>query len=118
MALLASLEYPGMNGGQRYRILTLKRHISEMLGNYLESARLGDQVLRLAPATDAPPLKRQIWRDLQRTGTAQLEQAAAQCQKRDCMLQRKNKYRARSRARVHARARAESSTNTRKGVCA
>jgi outer membrane PBP1 activator LpoA protein len=78
MALLASLEYPGMNGGQRYRILTLKRHISEMLGNYLESARLGDQVLRLAPATDAPPLKRQIWRDLQRTGTAQLEQAAAQ----------------------------------------
>ena len=78
LALLASLEYPGMNGGQRYRILTLKRHISEMQGNYLESARLGDQVLRLAPTADAPPLKRQIWRDLQRTGTAQLEQAAAQ----------------------------------------
>ena len=35
-----------MNGGLRYRILNFKRHILEMLGNYLESARLGDQVLR------------------------------------------------------------------------
>jgi outer membrane PBP1 activator LpoA protein len=77
LALLASLEYPGMNGGQRYRILTLKRHISEMQGDYLESARLGDQVLRLAPTADAPPLKRHIWRDLQHVGTVQLEQAAA-----------------------------------------
>jgi len=77
IALLNTLEYPGMNGGQRYRILNLKRHIMEMQGDYLESARLGDQVLTLAPVADAPSLKRHIWRDLQRVGTAQLEQAAS-----------------------------------------
>jgi outer membrane PBP1 activator LpoA protein len=77
LAQLDTLVYPGMNGGQRYRILNLQRHILEMQGHYLESARLGDQVLRLATADDAPPLKRNIWRDLQRVGTAELKQAAA-----------------------------------------
>lgn len=77
LTLLDTLQYPGMNGGQRYRILNLKRHIMEMQGDYLESARLGDQALRLATAADAPPLKRHIWHDLQRVDTTQLEQAAA-----------------------------------------
>ena len=77
LAQLDKLTYPGMNSGQRYRILNLKRHIMEMQGDYLESARLGDQILRLTTAADAPPLKRHIWRDLQRVDTAQLEQAAA-----------------------------------------
>jgi outer membrane PBP1 activator LpoA protein len=65
-----------MNAGQRYRILNLRRHIMEMSGDYLESARLGDEILRLAPATDAPALQRSIWRDLQRIDTGRLEQAA------------------------------------------
>ncbi len=76
LALLDTLDYPGMNGGQHYRILTLRRHIMEMSGDYLESARLGDQILRLAPVEDVPALKRQIWHDLQRINTGQLEQAA------------------------------------------
>jgi outer membrane PBP1 activator LpoA protein len=76
LALLDALDYQGMNGGQRYRTLTLRRHIMEMSGDYLESARLGDQVLRLAPVDDVAALKRQIWHDLQRINTAQLEQVA------------------------------------------
>ncbi len=75
LGLLDTLDSQGMNPTQRYRILNLRRHILEMSGNYLESARLGDEILRLAPATDAAALQRSIWRDLQRISTAQLEQA-------------------------------------------
>ena len=75
LGLLDTLDYQGMNSAQRYRILNLRRHILEMSGKYLESARLGDEILRMAPATDAAALQRTIWRDLQRTSTAQLEQA-------------------------------------------
>ena len=76
LALLDTLNYPGIDPAQRYRILNLRRYILQMSGDYLESARLGDEILRLAPATDAPALQRSIWRDLQRTDTAQLEEAA------------------------------------------
>jgi outer membrane PBP1 activator LpoA protein len=75
LGLLDTQDSQGMNPTQRYRILNLRRHILEMSGNYLESARLGDEILRLAPATDAAALQRSIWRDLQRISTAQLEQA-------------------------------------------
>ena len=77
LALLDTLEYPGMNSAQRYRILNLRRHILGMSGEYLESARLGDEILRLAPATDSPALKRSIWHDLQRLDTSQLQQAVS-----------------------------------------
>jgi outer membrane PBP1 activator LpoA protein len=76
LALLDTLDHPGINTAQRYRILNLRRHIMKMSGNYLESARLGDEILRLAPAADAPALQRSIWHDLQRINTEQLEQAA------------------------------------------
>lgn len=76
LAQLDTMDYQGMNGAQRYRILNLRRHIMGMSGNYLESARLGDEILRLAPEGDAPALRRSIWHDLQRIGTATLEQAA------------------------------------------
>lgn len=75
LGLLDTLDSQGVNPTQRYRILNLRRHILEMSGSYLESARLGDEILRLAPATDAAALQRAIWRDLQRVSTAQLEQA-------------------------------------------
>jgi outer membrane PBP1 activator LpoA protein len=76
LALLDTLNYPGIDPAQRYRILNLRRYILQMSGDYLESARLGDEILRLAPASDAPALQRSIWRDLQRIDTAQLEEAA------------------------------------------
>lgn len=73
---LDTLNYPGIDPAQRYRILNLRRHIMGMSGHYLESGRLGDQVLRMAPTADAPALKRSIWQDLQRLDNEQLEQAA------------------------------------------
>ncbi len=76
LALLDSLNYAGIDPAQRYRILNLRRYILQMSGDYIESARLGDEVLRLAPAADAPALKRSIWRDLQRIDTGQLQEAA------------------------------------------
>ncbi|MEE4145015.1 MAG: penicillin-binding protein activator [Halieaceae bacterium] len=76
LALLDSLERPGIDPAQRYRILNLRRYILQMSGDYLESARLGDEALRMAPPTDAPALQRSIWQDLQRIDTEQLEQAA------------------------------------------
>ncbi len=76
IALLDTLDYQGMNSTQRYRILNLRRYIFEMSGDYLESAQLGDEILRLAPATDVSALRRSIWRDLQRINAEQLQQAA------------------------------------------
>jgi outer membrane PBP1 activator LpoA protein len=76
LAQLDTLDHQDINTAQRYRILNLRRHIMAMSENYLESARLGDEILRLAPATDSPALQRSIWHDLQRINTGQLEQAA------------------------------------------
>ncbi|MCB1699313.1 MAG: penicillin-binding protein activator [Pseudomonadales bacterium] len=76
LKLLEQIDQPGINGAQRYRILNFRRHILELSGDNLESARLGDQALLLAPAADAPALKRSIWHDLQKVGTEQLQQAA------------------------------------------
>jgi len=78
LALLQSLEYPGMNRAQRYRILNLRRHILDMAGEHLASARLGNELLQLAPESDEPALKRSIWRDLQLTDSDQLQQAVSE----------------------------------------
>ncbi len=77
LAMLDTLNYPGIDPAQRYRILNLRRYILQMSGDYLESARLGDEALRMASAADAPALKRSIWHDLQRINTVQLEEAAS-----------------------------------------
>ncbi|MEM8562291.1 MAG: penicillin-binding protein activator [Pseudomonadota bacterium] len=76
---LNTLNYEGVNPGQLYRILNLKRHILQQRGDYLESGRLGDELLKLASSAnlDQSPIKREIWRDLQRVSVTQLEQAVA-----------------------------------------
>ena len=76
--LLAGLDRPGVDLALRYRILNLRRHILDLSGHYLESAQLGDELLRFAPGSDIAALNRSIWRDLQKLDSAQLEQAAAQ----------------------------------------
>lgn len=76
--LLAGLDRPGIDIALRYRILNFQRYILDMSGDYLESARLGDQLLGFAPTDDIPALKRSIWRDLQKLDNARLEQAMAQ----------------------------------------
>lgn len=76
LAILDEIDYQGVNAGQLYRILNFRRYMTEMSRDYLESARLGDEILRLAPPADAPALKRSIWRNLQHLDTKQLELAA------------------------------------------
>ena len=75
LARLAQVNYPGINIALQYRILNFKRHIFEMSGDNLQAAQLGDQILRWAPQSNVPALKRGIWRDLQRLDTAQLKAA-------------------------------------------
>jgi outer membrane PBP1 activator LpoA protein len=75
LAQLEQLTYPTMNAALQYRILNFRRHIVEMSGDNLQSARLTDQILRWAPAESAAALKRGIWRDLQRLDTRQLQTA-------------------------------------------
>ena len=76
--LLAGLDRPGVDLALRYRILNFQRYILDMSGDYLESARLGDQLLHFAPTDDIPALKRSVWRDLQKLDNARLEEAMAQ----------------------------------------
>jgi outer membrane PBP1 activator LpoA protein len=75
LSKLAQLGDPGINPALQYRILNFKRHILEMSGDSLQSAQLGDQILRWAPAADAPALKRGIWRNLQRLDASRLQAA-------------------------------------------
>jgi hypothetical protein len=76
--LLTGLDRPGVDIALRYRILNFQRYILDISGSYLESARLGDQLLGFAPTGDIPALKRSVWRDLQKLDSAQLEQAMAE----------------------------------------
>ncbi|MFT4520580.1 MAG: outer membrane PBP1 activator LpoA protein [Halioglobus sp.] len=57
----------------RYRILSFKRHILELRGDYVESAELANQLLPLTPADGAASLKRELWRNLQRSNLSQLQ---------------------------------------------
>jgi len=75
LAQLEQLTYAGMNVALQYRILNFRRHIVQMSGDNLQSARLADQILRWAPAESTAALKRGIWRDLQRLDTRQLQTA-------------------------------------------
>lgn len=75
LSRLAQLDDPGISPALRYRILNFKRHILEMSGANLQSAELGDQLLRWAPSADTAALKRGIWRDLQRLDAPPLQAA-------------------------------------------
>jgi outer membrane PBP1 activator LpoA protein len=80
LAELAQFNAPGIHPALKYRILNLQRHIVETSGNYLQGARLGDQLLRMAPADDAPAISRGIWRNLQRVDTDRLREAQLSAQ--------------------------------------
>jgi outer membrane PBP1 activator LpoA protein len=76
LAQLSQADYPGVNPAVQYRIRNFRRHILELAGDNLASAKLGDQILRTAPPQDMAALQRAIWRDLQRLDKSQLQQAA------------------------------------------
>jgi outer membrane PBP1 activator LpoA protein len=75
MNALVSIEYPGVNPALQYRARSFRRHGLQLAGRHRESAQLGDQLLRSAPPAQRQALHREIWRDLQRLETGQLEQA-------------------------------------------
>lgn len=75
LELLHEYDQPDVELAIRYRMQTFQRYMLQLSGAYLQSAKLADELLRIAPDSDIPGLKRAIWQDLQRLDTAQLEQA-------------------------------------------
>ena len=72
---LESLEYPGTNAALQYRARDLRRRALALSGDHLESARLGDLMLRNAPSEKTDMLRREIWHNLQQLDQQQLQQA-------------------------------------------
>ena len=61
-ALAETTDLPAM----RYKTLSFQRYMYSLAGDYLNSARVGDQLLQIVPeGPKANSLKRHIWRDLQ-----------------------------------------------------
>jgi hypothetical protein len=77
LGTLRLLEYSGVHPGLRYRALNLHRHLESLAGNDLVSARLGEQLLVMAPLSEQANLRRDIWRDLQRAKDRDLRNARA-----------------------------------------
>jgi outer membrane PBP1 activator LpoA protein len=77
MQALTVLDSPGVHPALRYRALNFRRHMLAMQGDHLASARVGDQLLRMAPTADDAAKKRAIWRNLQRADTSDLQAALA-----------------------------------------
>jgi len=77
LSTLRVLDYPAMHPGLRYRALNFRRHIESLAGNDLSSARLGMQLFAMAPDSEQSALRRDIWRDLQRTQESELLSAKA-----------------------------------------
>ena len=71
---LESLEYPGTNAALQYRARDLRRRALALSGDHLESARLGDLMLRNAPSDKTDMLRREIWHNLQQLDQQQLQQ--------------------------------------------
>ena len=78
LARLEQVNHPGVAPALRYRILSLEAYILEIQGDSLESARLADQILRMAPGDYTAAWKRSIWRNLEREDEAILLAARPQ----------------------------------------
>lgn len=75
---LRTLERDDLHPGIRYRLLNFHRHLLDLDESYLESARVGVQLMKLAPEVDQAGLKRSIWLDLKRCSAEQLVAAQAE----------------------------------------
>ncbi len=74
---LQALDHPGVHPALRYRALNLRRHIEGLAGNHLESARLGQLLMPLAPEPEQAALRQAIWLDLLRADSDELQRALA-----------------------------------------
>ena len=69
--ILQTLSKSTNQPAMRYKILSFQRYTYSLAGDYLNSARVGDQLLQITPeGPKAKSLKRYIWRDLQQLQTA------------------------------------------------
>ncbi|MEH6585359.1 MAG: penicillin-binding protein activator [Halioglobus sp.] len=75
-ARLKALDRPELNLGIAYRVHNFQRHLLGLERMYLQSAQLGVRIMGIAPATEHAALKRSIWRDLQRSSSGSIKQAA------------------------------------------
>ncbi len=74
-ATLERINRPGLHPAIAYRVHNFQRHLMDLQGDYLGSARLGAGIIGTAPTADRPALKRSIWLDLQRVNSGTLQQA-------------------------------------------
>ena len=77
MRQLDEQDKPDTHPALRYRLLSFRHHMLELQGDYIGAAYQADQILRLAEGDNAAAWKRNIWRNLQRAGLAQIEEALA-----------------------------------------
>lgn len=80
---LNKLEQPGVHPGIAHRANNFQRHLLQLDGQYLQSARLGTRIMLKAPAENKPALKRSIWQDLQRCPPPQVRQAYSEANDAD-----------------------------------
>ncbi len=74
---LRALDNPGVHPALRYRAINFQRHIESLAGNHVESARLGQLLMLLAPDAELANLQWELWRELQRADDDQLQRALA-----------------------------------------
>ena len=74
---LRALDNPGVHPALRYRAMNFQRHIESLTGNHLESARLCQSLMLLAPESELANLQWELWRELQRADDQQLQRALA-----------------------------------------
>jgi len=75
-SILRTLSQTTQHPALRQKILSFRRFMYSLSGEYLQSARLGDQLLRQAVGdTESSALQRGIWRDLQHLGETRLQLA-------------------------------------------
>jgi len=75
---LQTLSYREPNSTLTSKIINFQRHMEQISGEYLNSARLGDQLLRWeGRSTEQASLRRDIWRDLQHLDNAVLNASSA-----------------------------------------
>ena len=71
LTLLQAIQYREPRSALTSKISNFQRHITQMSGDYLNSARLGDQMLRIETRSDLQAgLRRDIWHDLHRLDIA------------------------------------------------
>ncbi len=77
LSQLSALEQVALPAGLDYEVYAFHQELLHLTGRYLEAAQQGVTALRLSGGSNSRELKQAVWRDLQRTRTAELDSALA-----------------------------------------